>query len=581
MTAPVRSRLLLLALTLAAYLAGLAVPYRVETDTAFQLKSVQQWVRGESPTPATLRFPEPGDLGHDGLLWTNWWPPGFPVLYAPLAALGLSLAVDLRVTSLILFLVGAAGWLSLVDRLSPPAWVRHLFVAGLAAHAVTLGGAASLRTADVLTWAAGPWLLALALRAGEAELAAPWLFASGLLLGGSYWLRYSLFLTAVSLCAWMALRLLRRSGPNSLGGAVRLGRMTALGIGFALPVAALFLINLRTAPTLTEGVSGTRSAWVVDDVRFTRSPRLAASLAGAPGLSLFQADLPLTHLTFFSDSRLPFLRGWTTADRLLLKSLLGIPGTVALLWGLLRLRRRRPGPLPDLTLFVTAAFYLEMTAVSLVVGYNYLANEPRLATGFLPAASLLALAGWVPIEAGRRARSGAALLMAVFVAVPVAFAAANFARNDLWDRWKTHYQPSETGLYMPELSPRNVPEIRAAVAAALRSSGDVVVLAGPAGYGSSFVMWLELPQRALPAGTYVAPLGARYTDALDLRGSRKLVSLRPLRVVLVVAKSLVQDGWLPRIQARLPQARAWQTAPTPADAAVEIWWSDLAPPSGD
>jgi len=567
------SFLLVVALASAGWLAALAVPYRVDTDTAFQLKSVQQWLRAESTTPATLRLPDAADLSHDTLLWSNWWPPGFPLVYTPLATL-LSLAAALRLTSLVLFLVGSAGWLFLAERLAPSRWVRILFAASLAAYSVMLGGAATLRTADLLTYAAGPWLMVLALRAGEREAPASRLFLAGLTLGGSYWLRYSLFLAAVPLLAWIALRTLRSSRPS------RIGRLALLALGFALPVSGLLLINLREAPTLSEGVSGTRSAWVIGDVQSTRSPRLAAALAGAPGLALFQNDLWITHLAYFSDARLPFLRGLGSADRLLLKSMLGIPGTLALSWGLWRQRRRRSDPLPTLALFAMAIFFLELMAVSLAVGYNYLANEPRLAVGLMPAVSLAALAGWAPgAPNGERpswlARAVNVLLVGAFVGLSFAFAGASFARNEVGDRLALRYQPSSTGLFQPEISPRNVPEVKAAVAAVLRSPEDVLVLAGSPGWGSSFVMWLEFPQRALPAGTYVAPLGQRYTGALDLHGPGRLPTSRPLRVVLVVAKSLIQDGWLPRLQSRFAQARSWQTAPTPADSAVVIYFSDL------
>ncbi len=60
--------LLVLALAVLAFLAGAAVPYRVDTDTAFQLESVRQWTRGDSPSPGMLRLPDPGDLSRDELV---------------------------------------------------------------------------------------------------------------------------------------------------------------------------------------------------------------------------------------------------------------------------------------------------------------------------------------------------------------------------------------------------------------------------------------------------------------------------------------------------------------------------------
>ncbi len=557
---------LVLVLASAAFLAAAAVPYRVDTDSAFQLGSILQWLHGASPSPGVLRLPDPGDLSRDRLVWSTWWPPGFPLLYAPLAAM-LPFSAALRATSFLLFLAGAAGWLRLMDRLEPPPppWLRLLMALCLSGYAVTIGGAASLRSADLLAFAAGPWLAALALRLRERE--SP-LFLGGIAFGASYWLRYSLFLAVLPLAVFAGWRLLRER---------RLLRLATLTLGFALPVAALFLLNLRLSENLKETATGARSTWAVDDPHAFRPARLAVSLAGAPGLGLFQTDLWATHLTFFSDSRLPFPRALGNDDRLFLKSLLGVPGTALLAWALAReRRRRRPGAAADLAAVAAAGFYLILAAVSLLVGYDYLAKETRFAAGVLPLAYPFVLAA--AFTRGRRGTAlPAALLAAFLLGAPLVFGAAEFAKRDLHDRLPLRGSAAATGLLTPELSPRSVPEVRAAVAA-LRSPADLVVVAGPAGWGSSYVMGLDLPFRTLPVGTFPAPLGARYLDAGELRGTMPLRSSRPLRVVVVAAHDLVRGGWLPGIKSRFPQARLWRTAPVPAHSNVEIWFSDLEMP---
>jgi hypothetical protein len=550
---------LVLALAAIVFLASAAVPYRVDTDSAFQLGSVLQWLHGRSPAPGMLRLPDPADLSRDRLVWSTWWPPGFPLLYTPLAAL-LPFAAALRLTSFLLFLAGSAGWLRLVDRIDspPPPWLRLLAALALAGYMVTIGGAASLRSADLLAYAAGPWLAALALRLRERE--SP-LFLGGIALGASYWLRYSLFLAVLPLAVFAGWRLLRER---------RLGRLAALSLGFALPVTALFLLNLQLSENLKETATGARSTWAVDDPRAFHPARLAVSLAGAPGLGLFQTDLWATHLLFFSDAHVPVLRPVAYDDRLLLKSLLGVPGTALLAWVLVRERRRRPGSLVDLTAIAVAGFYLIVTAVSLLVGYDYLAKETRFAAGVLPLAFPFVLAA--AFDRGKRL---IALLAAFLLGAPLAFAATEWAKRDLHDRLPLRGSAAATGLLTPELSPRNVTAVRTAVSATLHSPLDLVVVAGPAGWGSSYVMGLDLPFRTFPVGTFPAPLGSRYLDAGELRGRMPLRSSRPLRVVLVVARELVHDGWLPRLEARFPQARRWQAAPVPPAAGIEIWCSDL------
>lgn len=568
---------ILLALVAAAFLLGFLVPYRVDSDVAFQLKSLDQWRHGDSPTPVTLSLPDPQDLSRTSHLWSRWWLPGFPYLYAPLAATGLPLAAALRLTSLLLFLAGCAGFLRLAARAGLPGWGRVLYAVSLAGYGLTLGGAASLRTVDVLAFAAGPWLALLALRTGEGEPRPERLLLAGLALGATYWIRYALFLTALPLLAWMVLRIVRR-GPGAQGRRSAPGSLAALGFGFVVPIALLLTLDLRAddVPASVPAPAAVRAAGHAPSAHL---PFLALSVAGGPGLSLFQNDQWLTHLMFFSDSRIPSFRGLDDTGRLAAKVLLGVPATLALAWALAR-ARRRSSPLAGFATFVTIAFFLELAAVSLWYGYNYLAYEPQRAAGILPMVQALVLGEWLAGWRGSswlRDRAVPALGLSLFFAVPLAFAGANFLRNDIGDRLALRYTPSATGLWMPEISQRNVPEVQAAVTSALRSRDDAVVLAGTEswrGY-SAFVPWLEFPQRVLPVAPYSAPLGTRYGAAADLSGSAPFHSDRPLRLVLVLARSLVDDGTLPRLQARFPQARSWETVPVPAHSEVAVYFSDL------
>ncbi|HYU31996.1 MAG TPA: hypothetical protein VEW48_07525, partial [Thermoanaerobaculia bacterium] len=92
---------------------------------------------------------------------------------------------------------------------------------------------------------------------------------------------------------------------------------------------------------------------------------------------------------------------------------------------------------------------------------------------------------------------------------------------------------------------------------------------------SAFVPWLEFPQRVFPVAPYSAPLGTRYRAAADLASPSSFHTGRSLRLVLVAARSLVDDGTLPRLQARFPQAHGWAAVPVPSHSEVAVYWSDL------
>jgi hypothetical protein len=582
---------LLLVLALATGAFGLAIlaPYRVDTDTGFQLRALEQWQRGESPSPGTLRLPDADDLSRDALVWSSWWPPGFPFLYAPLAATGLSLAAALRLTSFLLFLAGAAGWMRLAGRLGLTAGPLLLFAASVAACAVTVGGAISLRSTDNLTFAGMPWLMLLVLRSARTSPAPGpgLLWLCGLSLGATYLLKYTFFLAALAAGAWLALQLLRRGAqPTS----ARLLRTAALCLGIVLPVIALIGLSAWQSGRLAESATGARSLWQAEDLRSAQPLPLLFSFLGAPGLALFQSHLWITHLLYFSDRYLRWLRPLDLFQRLMLKSLLGAFGTLTLAWALTRRPVRAlaaasslAASARSLALTTVAGFYLVLAAVSLAVQYNYLANEPRYAIGVLPLLHpfvLLGLLAAASQSAGAQrssvvARGAAWAALVVFFAAPLAFAAGIFWHSEVAARRSSPYTAGSTGLYLPELS-RNVPELQAAVAALLRTPRDVVVIAGPAGWGASFIMWLDLPGRTLPISTFSLPLGGSYHRAADLRAATPpLTTTRPLRVVLVAALDLQRQGWLARLMRRFPQARAWTAAPAVRDAAVGIWWSDL------
>jgi len=572
-----QARAVLLGFVAAAFLAASVAPYRVDTDTGFQLKAVQQWLHGQSRTPGTLWLPDPRDLSRDVQLWSPWWPPGFPFAYTPLAATGLSLAAALRLTSLLLFLAGGIGWLRLADDLELRLPARLLYAAAVAGYVFTIGGAASLRTADILSFAAGPWLMHLTLRVARGAAGPLPLLLAGIVLGATYWLKYSLFLAVLPACGFLALQVWRRNPAR----ASRIARLAALGCGVALPVAALFLLNLRLSANLTETVTGSRSVVEIDQPRTVRPGLLALSLAGAPGLGLFQNDLWIGHLAYFSDAHLPLLRGHDHADRLAFKSLLGLPATLLLSWALWRAWRRRPSDLLALAVTAAAGFYLEIAVVSVLVQYNYLANEtPRLAAGFLPLTFPFALGeclgGDQPgARAGAHRWLGA--IATLLVAVPLAFGAGVFLKHDLYARVALAYRPAATGLFTPELSAAGPAGVLAAVAGARRSPRDLVVLAGPSGWGSAFVMWLETSSRTLPVSTFYAPLGADFAGASNLRGSTSYTSSKPLRVILVVARSVAAEGWLPRLRARFQQVKRWQDVAVPPGAAVVISHGDVEP----
>jgi hypothetical protein len=566
----------LILLVAGSFLVALTVPYRVDSDAGFQMRSLQQWLRGESPSAGTLRLPYPTDLSRDTLVWSSWWPPGFPFIYALPAAAGLSLAYTLRLTSFLCFLLGVIGWMRLADGLSLSQPARLLYAVSLAAYAVTSGGAATLRSADNLSFAAAPWLALAVLRLSRSPRSYAALFFCGSALGASYFLKYTLFFAALALAAWLGIQVLLESQGTR---AEKLARLSALGLGLALPVAALIALNFWQSGSLSESASGARSIWRAEDLRSAQPLPVALGVLGGPGLGLFQSHLWISHLVYFSDRMIPWLRRLDTFQRLLLQASAGVVGTLALVWTLWTARRIQPQSRHwSLALTAVAVFYVALGTVSLVIKYNYPAQEPRYGIAIMPLLQPFVLAAWLAASNRPSRRAVRVLALSLFTAfflAPLLFAAGYFLKAEIRDRLTLGYQSSSTGLYVPEISSRDVPQVQAAIAAIVRSPRDVVVLAGPAGTAASFTMWLESPWRTLPITTFCLPLGSRYLQVADLRGTQALTTSQPLRVVLVASLSLEQDGWLSRLRGRFSQAGTWTAIPPIRNSNVGIWFSDL------
>jgi hypothetical protein len=132
------TRLPVLAL-LSSLLIVLAVsrtPQSMFADPSWQLKGLQQYLYGESPTLNTLIQPNPRNLSQDSREWISWWPLGTNALLYPLLRVGLRIGAAIRVLAALAFMVGSFGfgywlrafrlpqWLAVALAISIP-WIRY------------------------------------------------------------------------------------------------------------------------------------------------------------------------------------------------------------------------------------------------------------------------------------------------------------------------------------------------------------------------------------------------------------------------------------------------------------------------
>ena len=104
-------------LPLLAFLSSLLIvlavsctPQSLFSDPAWQLKALQQYLAGGSPTLGTLVQADPRDVSQDAREWISWWPIGTTLLVYPLLRMGLTIGADIRVLASLALIAGSIGF---------------------------------------------------------------------------------------------------------------------------------------------------------------------------------------------------------------------------------------------------------------------------------------------------------------------------------------------------------------------------------------------------------------------------------------------------------------------------------------
>lgn len=243
-------------LALTALPARVAVPPLVESDYAYQLLAADRLVAGEGFTSLQPVAPgQPWTWRYDWGFLTQW-PAGYALLVAGVRWIsGSKTLAACGAISCLAVALAALGWF---------AWLRRCAPDGLEGWMLALCGAAAAvspallinPSTDALLVAALPWVMLLALRAVEGKQCAvksngegrpvsrssgvTLALACGLLAGGLVWLRYAAIFVPCAI--GLALHF---SGRGDFR--VRCKRLLAFGMGAALPIAGVLMLNAAMA----------------------------------------------------------------------------------------------------------------------------------------------------------------------------------------------------------------------------------------------------------------------------------------------------------------------------------------------
>src|SRR5881394_30593 len=184
---------------------GLTVRPFVFSDAAVQLKALQQYATGESPSWNRLVMADPADLTHRTSEWITWWPPATQLAALPLVKTGIPIGTAIQVVASAALLVGVLGWMRWWRRFELPDPL--LLCAALVLPFMHYASNALFQySAEVLAFAAVPWALLFALDVADHPRRA---LGVGLFAGLLYWVKYSSLFIAASVLVFATIELVR------------------------------------------------------------------------------------------------------------------------------------------------------------------------------------------------------------------------------------------------------------------------------------------------------------------------------------------------------------------------------------
>src|SRR6185295_11444562 len=167
------------------------------SDPALQMKTVVQYLTGESSRPNDWTRPDYADLSRSAAEELLVYAPGTPIAFLPFVRAGLTPARAARAVAVLAMVAGWVGWACWFTRFSLPDAMLFAFALVLPWMRFA-SNALFLYTAEILVFAIVPWILMGALaveRSKRGALAGA--AALGFAAGGLYVVKYSAtFVTA-------------------------------------------------------------------------------------------------------------------------------------------------------------------------------------------------------------------------------------------------------------------------------------------------------------------------------------------------------------------------------------------------
>jgi hypothetical protein len=290
-----------------------------------QLKALQQYLRGESPSFNHIVTAHPDNLAKNNAEWISDSPPGTQLMVYPLLKNGVILGNALRIIVSICIFAGAIGWICWFSLFRLPAWTK-IALAALLPWMRYSSDALFMYIADILNYAAAPWILLATFTLGKVWERKEYSFFKtsaffalfGFCLGCAYLLKYSLVFISSAAVVYLGLKIFRRINIDLKR---RIAYFAGIAVFFVIPPICLNLINYKMSGQPSMRPIGTGLHPQLRDFLY---------LLANPALAVANAEAFFRYVLFHPGHKLVEHQVWL--------AFLGLPGGLLLWWILLRSR---------------------------------------------------------------------------------------------------------------------------------------------------------------------------------------------------------------------------------------------------
>lgn len=526
-----------------------STPLHLWTDPAWQLKALQQYLAGESPSLNHRVEPSWGDISKNSAHWIFWHSPGTQLLAYPFMAGGVALGDALRIIAIASLIVGSLGWICWIFLFRLPLWFKI-------AYAISLPWIPYQTnflfwyTAEVFVYSLTPWIL-LAVhrfsllwseprtcvqdrseRKQDFGIILPSVLL-GFAMGFVYILKYTAVFASLGALVYLGLVMHQIYKNKSHIFTPRLVlSFVLLIIFFLIPVLGLNLLNYKLSHNLN---------LITYTYKFNLRLRNFIYLLGFPVLALVDAE----SLYYYLYNIFLHPQHGVINNRIWL-GFSGLPGGLLLWWLIFRsqiFKDDKPG------LLAIATFFINSAAMFLIWTVSKQKPEARY---FVPGSIAILpfiIQSGIHVFKSTNAKTIKTVLVLAFISyvlIPLVYGYFSFNGYISYagkiKRTPKNYIVGPSHLYNPSLAHNNLPAVLDKLKRDFNPITDIWYIPDP-------ICALDIPGRAII-------IHAQFVSLASLQNQKFLSSL-PCRVHALIPYYLEEDGRGQAIRASFVQAKGW------------------------